>query len=362
MPCPSRVPLQIASRNSFKRLAVFFILAGVSLYWCHCSMIKMPGKSHSGPLPALTDDQATLAEELRRDVDMLAGIIGKRNVFFPKALVKAEAFLTTSLTVMGYDVRRQEFETHHHTVANLEVEIKGSKNPEEIVVIGAHYDSCDFSPAANDNGSGVAATLALAQRFAIVLGDTTGTASLALRTGSGRPGRTIRFVLFVNEEPPFFQTEQMGSLVYARRCQERGENITAMLSLETIGYYTDAPGSQKYPLSMLGWFYPDTGNFISFVGNFGSRKLVRQCIANFRANTQFPSEGGAVPGNISGVGWSDHWAFWQCGYPGVMVTDTAPYRYPFYHSDQDTPDKLDYEKLARVVEGLEKVVQELVGE
>ncbi|MCI0362486.1 MAG: M28 family peptidase, partial [Phycisphaerales bacterium] len=197
---------------------------------------------------------------------------------------------------------------------------------------------------ANDNGSGVAATLALARAFA-----------------ESKPDRTLRFVLFANEEPPYFQTENMGSLVYAKRCRERGENTVAMLSLETIGYYSDAPGSQTYPIKPIGWVYPTTGNFIGFVGNYNSRKLVRQAIKSFRAHAQFPSEGGALPGWIPGVGWSDHWAFWQAGYPAIMLTDTAPFRYPHYHSIHDTPDKLDYDRMARVVDGLRPVVADLAG-
>jgi Zn-dependent M28 family amino/carboxypeptidase len=215
-------------------------------------------------------------------------------------------------------------------------------------VVGAHYDSCYETPAANDNGSGVAATLALARRFSL------SGSSLAHRPG--QPDRTLRFVFFVNEEPPYFQTDDMGSLVYARACKAKNENIVAMLSLETIGYYRDEPGTQRYPIAPIGWVYPGTGNFISFVGNFSSRDMVRKAIATFRSSAEFPSEGAALPGWISGVGWSDQWAFWQAGYPGVMVTDTAPYRYPHYHRQSDTPDKLDYPRMARVVEGLEAVV------
>jgi Zn-dependent M28 family amino/carboxypeptidase len=242
-------------------------------------------------------------------------------------------------------------------VHNLEVEIRGTTKPDEIVIIGAHYDNVDDCPAANDNGSGVAATLALARRFAPNLshpGETPGPPLFV------PPARTLRFVLFVNEEPPNFQTEDMGSLVYARACRERGDNIVAMLSLETIGCYSNEPGSQTYPIKPIGWLYPNTGNFIAFVGDYRSRRLVRQAIGTFRQSTQFPSEGAALPGWIAGVGWSDHWAFWQAGYPAVMVTDTAPFRYPHYHKTSDTPEKLDYQQMARVTKGIEAVMRDLV--
>jgi Zn-dependent M28 family amino/carboxypeptidase len=200
------------------------------------------------------------------------------------------------------------------------------------------------SPGANDNGSGAAATLALARRVA----------------GRNLP-RTVRLVAFVNEEAGAFKTEAMGSLVYARQCRERNEKIVAMLSLETIGYYSTEPNSQSYPLPGLGALYPTTGNFIAFVGNFGSRALVRDVVGSFRKHARFPSEGAALPSAVPGIDWSDHWSFWQNGYPALMVTDTAPFRYPYYHLAQDTPDKLDYDRMARVVAGLRYVIEELAG-
>jgi Zn-dependent M28 family amino/carboxypeptidase len=223
----------------------------------------------------------------------------------------------------------------------LEAEIRGDTKPNEIVVIGAHYDSVVNCPAANDNGSGVAAVLALARRQA-----------------GQAVGRTLRFVAFANEEPPYFQTEQMGSWVYARRCRRRDEQVTAMFSLETIGCFSDAPKSQHYP-PPFGLLYPSTGNFIAFVGNSKSAPLVRQAVATFRDNEPFPSEGGALPNAIPGVGFSDHWSFWQEGYPALMVTDTAMYRYPHYHESTDTVDKIDFDKMARVVRGLASVIDSL---
>jgi hypothetical protein len=375
---------RIVNRRALKRLAILAVLIAIFLTWAYFSMIRMPGRSFSGDPPPLTPAQSALADELQRDVEMLAGTIGKRNVYYSTGLNQAVAFLEQSLRDAGYaDVRRQAFRSLGMDVHNLEVEIRGSSRPEEIVVVGAHYDSVDDSPAANDNGSGVAATLALARRFANIGGPGVSPGRVAntedaadeveaVATTDARPGetpgppivappaRTLRFVLFVNEEPPHFQTDEMGSLVYARACRERNENIVAMLSLETIGCYSDAPGSQVYPVRSIGWLYPSVGNFIAFVGDYRSRHLVRQAIGTFRANAQFPSEGAALPGWITGVGWSDHWAFWQCGYPAMMVTDTALFRYPHYHQRSDTPDKLDYPRTARVVEGMETVVRELV--
>ena len=152
----------------------------------------------------------------------------------------------------------------------------------------------------------------------------------------------------------------MGSWVYAKECRKQNEKIVSMLSLETIGYYSEKEGSQSYPRP-FGWFYPSMGNFISFVGNVKSRSLVRAVVGSFRRLAQFPSEAGAVPGFVPGVGWSDHWSFWQEGYPAIMVTDTAPFRYPHYHQATDTPDKVDYERMARVMTGLTRTIREMAG-
>jgi hypothetical protein len=168
-------------------------------------------------------------------------------------------------------------------------------------------------------------------------------------------------VWFTNEESPHFQTADMGSMRYAYRARKHGARIAGMLSLETMGYYSDQPRSQKYPLP-LSLFYPDRGNFIAFVANTDSRELLHSAITAFRAHARFPSEGAALSASTPGVGWSDHWAFWQQDYPALMVTDTAPFRDPHYHRASDQPDRLDYARLARVVEGLESVVVALASE
>jgi Zn-dependent M28 family amino/carboxypeptidase len=223
---------------------------------------------------------------------------------------------------------------------NIEAEIPGARP--EVLLIGAHYDSVFGSPGANDNGTGVAATLALARRFASIKSE-----------------HTLRFVAFVNEEPPYFLSGEMGSLVYAGRCKARGDKISAMISLETIGYFSDASHSQTYPSPGLGIVYPRVGNFIGFVSNVRSRSLLRRVVALFRKHAKIPSEGAALPAFIPGVSWSDQWSFWHHGYPGIMVTDTAPFRYPYYHSSSDTPDKLDYDRFALVVSGMERVIEGL---
>ena len=256
---------------------------------------------------------------------MLAGTIGERNVTKPRAYAAAAGFIEQSLP----NASRQIFESG----VNIECEFPGS---DEIVVIGAHYDSVIGSPGADDNATGVAAVIELARRMP-------------------RTKRTLRFVAFANEEPPHFATPSMGSLRYAQRCRERKEKVVAMLSLESIGYFSDAPKSQTYP-AMLELLYPSTGNFVAFVSNLKSAALTRRCRRAFK---NFPSEIGTLPEMVPGVGWSDQWAFWQCRYKALMVTDTAPFRNPHYHLGTDTPGTIDYTRLTQVVDGLEAVIHDI---
>jgi len=304
----------------------------------------MPGNSWSGPLPPLTARQQLIHDNLKRHVTELAGRIGERNVWRPGAMTAASGYIRKTLEAAGYTVSVQPFTSRGLTVNNLEAILPGNAAADEIIVIGAHYDSVAGTPGANDNASGVAALLELAR----------------LLTGTALP-RSVRFVAFANEEAPFFYGEEMGSKRYADHARAQGERIEAMLSLETIGYYTDQEDSQRYPFP-FNLFYPATGNFIGFVGDLSSWRLVRRAIGAFRATTSFPSEGVAAPRSTRGVHWSDHWSFWQAGYPAIMVTDTAPYRYPHYHAETDTPDKLDYTGLARVTGGLVEVIAALAEE
>jgi hypothetical protein len=332
-----------ASRAAKAALAALtaLALAGAAAW---AVMIRMPGASYTGPFAPLTERERAVEADLRRDVQRLAGDLGDRSVRAPGGLDPAADFVDAELARSGYTVRRQRYEVEGRACHNLEAEVPGGARRDEIVVVGAHYDSVHGTLGADDNASGVAALLALSRAFA-----------------GAHPARTLRFVAFANEEPPYFQTEAMGSLVYARACRARGDAVVAMISLETIGFYTDRPGSQGYPFP-FGLFYPGAGDFVAFVGNTSSRALVHSSIAAFRAGTRFPSEGAAAPGALQGVGWSDHWSFWQAGYPAVMVTDTAPFRNPDYHTMGDRPDRLSYAPMARVVTGLVRVVEALAGE
>jgi len=300
--------------------AIAMLLGGA---WWLCA--RMPGASATGPLPPMTERERAIEADLRGWIDALAGEIGPRSCpGVPvvegevDALERAAGWLEAELTRLGHAPTREGYSAGAVRVVNLVAEVAGRDPGAGIVVVGAHYDTYPGTSGANDNASGVAVLLHLAERFA-----------------DAAPRRTLRFVLFTNEEPPHFQTETMGSLVYAEDCRARGDRIAAMWSLETLAYYTDEPGSQGYPSPILSLAYPDRGDFVAFVGDLGARGLVRDTIGRFRRVADVPSEGAALPGWIAGVGWSDHWSFARVGYPALMITDTALLRDPAYHTPGD---------------------------
>lgn len=284
---------------------------------------------------------------LRRTHDILTVKIGERNLANFDNLQAAAYFIESSMgqNNMGYQMTRQEYTVEGKPVWNLEGRLPGGKAGREVVVVGAHYDSAKGSPGADDNASGVAALMAVAQALSGV--------SL---------NREVRFVVFVNGAIPGFQTDSMGSLVYARSCKARGDHLVAMLSLDTLGCYLDAPGSQRYPEGIDATGLPTVGNFLAVVGDEAAPELVERIREAFQRHSSFPLVAAALPGGVPGVADSDHWSFWQNGYPGVLITDTAGYRYPEFGTAQDTPQRIDFARLTEVTKGLVEVVKALATE
>jgi hypothetical protein len=305
--------------------------------------VRMPGPAFTGPLPPLTANQVRLRADLEQHVRFLSHSIGVRSAENFPNVYRAATYIEHRLQDLGYRVVSQEFSAYNRGFRNLEATLPGTTRPQEVVILGAHYDTAEDAPGADDNASGVAGVLELARAFA-----------------QARQARTIRFVFFPNEEPPSFPTANMGSRHYATAARARNDQITAMLSIESIGYYDVEKGSQRYPFP-LNLAYPDVGDFIGFVSNLKSGPLLRRAIMAFRAHATMPTQGAAAPAWVPGVWWSDHWSFWREGYRAIMITDTAPYRNPFYHTPQDTADKLDYDRMARVVHGLTHVVRALAN-
>jgi len=280
---------------------------------------------------AIDAREGDVPDRLARHVGHLADGIGERNFWHPAALRAAASYIRDEWVEQGYAVREQVYEVGGLHCANLEAvasdDVGGSA-----IVIGAHYDSVQGSPGANDNASGVAALLELSRSFA----------------ASDLP---LRFVAFVNEEPPFFATPLQGSEVYARQARRDGVNIDVMISLETLGYYSTHERSQAYP-PLLARFYPPRGDFVAMVSNLRGLATLKRFVRAFRASTRFPAEYLASPAFVPGVSWSDHRAFWRHGYTALMVTDTAFYRYPYYHTALDTADRVCCAELAEVTVGL----------
>ena len=310
--------------------------------WLTVAPSTLCGQEERKTIRVLPDD--TTQDRLRNTVMHLSETIGERNLTKPKKLEQTVEYLTKEFDAIGYTVTKQTFQVLGLDCHNLVVEKMGGDKANEIILVGAHYDSAEGTPGANDNGSGVAALIEIARQM------------------HGKPwSRTIRYVAFTNEEPPYFQKHgEMGSLVYAKACRQRNDNLKVVLSLETMGFFTDAPNSQKYP-EMLAPFYPTTGNFIGLVSNIPSRKLLDDVSKILRSHCEVDVQKGALPGNLRGVGWSDHWSFWQEGYEGIMVTDTALFRYPHYHKRSDTVDKLAFGPYAMVVDGLAKTINDLAN-
>jgi len=330
------MPLGAAAQRVLFYGGLVLSLAGAAVY-----MTAMPGRSFTGPAPAATPESTALEQELRAHVTALAKDIGERRIGEGDGLARARDHVRAALDPLPGTPRTESLGAEGSSAENVILELPGVSS--NLVLVGAHYDSAPGTPGANDNASGVAAGLALAKRLA-----------------GRRFQNTLRFVFFANEEPPYFQNPGMGSLAHARASAQRKDPIVAMVSLESLGFYSEVPGSQRYP-GLVSALYPDRGNFVAFVGNLSSRGLTRRALGTFRRVASVPSEGGALPAWIPGVGWSDHWSFWQFGYPAFMVTDTAVYRDPYYHEPGDRPEHLDYGVFSRVVLGLEEVIVELAG-
>ncbi len=272
-----------------------------------------------------------------------------------KELSSAADFIEDKFRSYGCDVKRQAFTYNNNTYHNIIAEVnpvrkkvpselsngvKGTEDVEDgILVIGAHYDTVIGTPGADDNASGVAVLLELARLTAL------------------KPlKKTIRFVAFCLEEPPAFMTKHMGSYVYAESLKDEGAKVYGMISLEMLGYFCEEKGCQYYPLPFFRWFYPDKGNYISFVGNISSGEFTKKVKKFFKSSSSMPVESLNSFSFIPGVDFSDHRNFWKFGYPAFMITDTSFYRNPNYHGIGDTASTLDYDRMAEVAAGLYKTL------
>lgn len=324
------------------QIAVVFVVAALGFAGLGVYCIRMPGESFRGELSPLDTAGQELRLRLDAHVQLLSGEIGERNHTLLKNLHQAADYVEQQFTAMGFVPSSHVFGVNQYR--NISVDVYGRERRDEIIVVGAHYDTTWMTPGADDNASGVAGMLEVAR---------------ALRDRPGK--RTVRFIAFVNEEEPFFGRDEMGSQVSARRSYERGESIVGMFSLEMIGFYSTAPRSQYYP-RVIRRFYPRVADFIGFVGNVHSRGLLHDAISGFRRHARFPSEGLSAPEwLVPDIRRSDNFSYWQYGFQAVMVTDTSNFRNYNYHNAGDLPRTLDYERMAHVVSGLTEMVSELAN-
>jgi hypothetical protein len=282
------------------------------------------------------------ASRLRSDVEALTGLKGFRCFERPDDLDRAATWVRSALEESGLPVEEQPFGVGGWTYKNFTARYGPEDAP--ILVVGAHYDVCGEQPGADDNASAVAALLELARLL-----------------GQHNPevNYRIELALWPLEEPPNFRTEDMGSAVHASSLARRKADVRGMICLEMLGYFSDKPGSQSYPAPGMGLLYPSRGNFISVVGNGSSWMFTRRVKARMAGATKLPVTSINAPALVPGVDFSDHLNFWKHGWNAVMITDTAFFRNPNYHLVSDTPDTLDYERMAQVCTGVYAAVTSL---
>lgn len=278
---------------------------------------------------------------LRQHVEMLSLVFSPRDYRHPENLNQTADYIRRHFEASGAMVYEEPFVHDGITYKNVIAEYGPSGG--SVIVVGAHYDAVVGSPGANDNASAVAGLLELARLFA--------DASVSSR---------VILAAYTLEEPPFFGTDIMGSALHARSLKQQGADVRLMICLEMIGCFMDEPGSQKFPLPFLSLYYPSTGNFIAVVDRLFSTQAGRMK-RWMRNATDLPVYSINAPAWVPGMDWSDHRSFWQQGYPAVMVTDTAFYRYDAYHTAGDTPDRLDYDSMAKVVHGVYEYVMKLAA-
>ena len=280
--------------------------------------------------------------KLHRHVKYLTVDIGSRSAYEYDQIEATKEYIVDCLKAFGYVPSFQTFTYNRKKYSNVIASRTGVKLPDETVIIGAHYDTARGTPGADDNASAVATLLEIAR---------------ALKDFS--PDRTLKLIFFVVEEPPIFKSEQMGSYIYAKEAKARNEDIKAMICLEMLGYYTNEKDGQTYPFPIMSRVYPSTPNFIAIVGNLNSTSLVGKVKNSLGVGSRIPVETLSALSFVPGVDFSDHRSFWKMGYPAVMVTDTAYYRNPNYHSETDTIDTLDFDKMSDLLKGLIQAAKDL---
>lgn len=295
--------------------------------------------SSDSPDAAKTCNKERITENLYKHVEYLSVKVGERHLWKENSISKAADYIDSEFQNSGYSVQRQTYSCYGKRVSNLIVDKPGSED--RVAIIGAHYDTVPGTPGADDNASAVAGLLELAR----------------LHKRSSNRKRLI-FVAFVNEEPPFFGSHNMGSMVYAKHLKDQRLLVDVMISLEMIGYFRHEP-IQQYPLPCMRFFYPKTADFIGVVGNFHSSKYVSFLKRGIRKHSAIDVRSLTAPEYLGGINLSDNSSFWRYGYRAVMVTDTSFFRNKHYHQETDTIDTLDFQAMTEVIKGLYRTLLEI---
>lgn len=311
-------------------LIILVLLIGV-WFW-----MTQPLLSRATPNSERTVDPSRLEAHVRK----LSIELGPRDARHIENLDKVAAYIKNEFSQTGAFVSEQVYRVQGRSYRNVIAHF--GPETEERIIVGAHYDAAGPFPGADDNASGVAGLIELARLL-----------------NQQQPPLRVELVAFSLEEPPYYRTTGMGSLVHAKSLREQNVRVRVMFSLEMIGYFSDAPNSQLFPVGLLSSFYPSKGNFISVVGRLSEGLLVRRTKAVMRKATPLPVYSMNAPRFIPGVDFSDQRNYWYLGYDAVMITDTAFYRNRNYHTAEDTAEKLDYKRMAMVVEGVYAAVMDL---
>ena len=322
----------------FYAFIILLILAAILAYPVLKVRWFAPAISPSRPDSGLHGDASRLYEHVHH----LSVRIGSRSFYEYGRIEEAKKYLRSTLEGMGYQPELQEYEYDGRIFSNIIVSIGGIRKSGETVIIGAHYDTVQGTPGADDNASAVAILLEICRSLK-----------------KDVPSRTLKLIFFVLEEPPLYNTKAMGSFIYAGAAKRRGEDIQAMLSLEMLGYFSDKKGGQSFPLPLMNLIYSTTPNFIAVVGDRRSRGLVKRIKSSMEKSSDIPVETLSTSSYVPGVALSDHNSFWKMGYPAVMITDTAFYRNPHYHGSRDTIDPLNFQKMTGVLKGLVQTARDL---
>ncbi len=281
-------------------------------------------------------EEETIRRNLYQHAEYLSVKIGERHLWREDSLEMAREYINSTLESSGYDIWNQTFKCYGREVSNIIVQHEyGSK---EVLIVGAHYDTVPGTPGADDNASAVSVVLELGRLFK-----------------KFNPKKSVHFVLFVNEEPPFFGSSNMGSMVYAKYIKEKNIPLSVMISLEMVGYFSEDE-IQDYPIPIMSLFYPKRANYIGVVGNFRSRRYVSIFKKGIRRHSRLITQSLTAPEFFGGINLSDNYSFWRNGYCAIMITDTSFFRNKNYHQDSDTIDTLNFDKMVELVKGIYQTI------